>query len=220
MADVLTWRKVLKNFNLTFMSGDTSMLDEDADTAWTTCFTVSGFMANIVNFASAAELYIVPEAQDVHWSDGSGRATITLSPSRMDVNVNVANESLTVEAEVTNEDAIPVEVTNAADFPSGGGSSVESAEGQIVIAGLGAGGVPIMVYWVAPSSSGMDIMARLLAAGTTTPITSVLTSTIVFMNGNDSGMVDPATFTGLTYIEPGMYRVTADQFEANFSGSN
>lgn len=197
MADVLTWSKVLKFFNLTFMSGDTSVLISSVDTPWTSSLTVSGFMCDIINFATEAEMYIVPEAQDVHWSDGSGRATITLSPTRMDVNVTVAN---------------------AEDFS--GGDTAPTTTATVSIPSLLAGGVPVLVGIVTYNSGSelYEYSSGIQAVDTTHEYTLLQNSVITFLTVDDADPIDPEVYEGGTYIDSGEYSVAKDPATFSFGG--
>lgn len=87
----MTWRQALKAFNLTFVDGDTSNLKSQTSVAFDDPFTVGGTVSELLKFAKEYNLYIVPEAQDMTWTDGAGHATVTLSNERMDINITIAN---------------------------------------------------------------------------------------------------------------------------------
>lgn len=138
MSETLTWRKAFKQDNIDFLSGNVTVYNSSVDTPWLEPITVAGDYATIAHMAAENNLYIIPEAQDMTHYNGTGRATVTLSPTRNDVRVTLANEELDVnvtneelDVNITNEE-LDVNVVNAEDFPSGGGSGTTLAEVTIV----------------------------------------------------------------------------------------
>lgn len=176
--------------------------------------TVRGGMPDIINYASSNSLYIVPEAQDMTEYDETGEATVTLSASRMDVNIGGAieteteitnTEAIAVEAEITNTDPIATttEITNTDPIPvetSGGG--LVSVSGDIENA---SDSMASIQYTRVNNDGAVVIELENIAAGVTENISSFVNGTISiysehsFSGGESatiSGDEDTATITG------------------------
>ncbi len=105
----------LKNSKVAYLGGDDTWYASDVQDYTTPDgpITLSGKLVDILHVATMLSLSIVPEAQNMTKYDGSGIATVTLSPGRMDINIaggggGTSLTEATVEVTNTLDDTIVV----------------------------------------------------------------------------------------------------------------
>lgn len=227
MPDITTWRKLFKQNNIDFLSGDVTIYNSSAETPWTAPITVAGDYATIAHMAAENNLYIIPEAQDMTLYNGIGRATVTLSPTRNDVVVTLANEELDVnltneelDVNVTNEELdvnitneeLDVNVTNAEDFPSGGGGGLTSATVTVYNNYVSE----TIQYSNSYDNNGVvDYSGGSVLPGGNVSVTTYIGGVICFIDSNDDP-ISTYSENNLGPIMEGVYVVEAETAAATF----